>query len=134
MSDSGNSQTPVRVLVGISALETLALVAATGFLVYELFVATPTSYGSAIFLTVIVAGFAAAQWVVTIGLWRGIPSARSGSLVYQVLQMALGLASDNGEFGIPMVALALAVPAVTAIVLMLFNQKVKAHFSDDDED
>ena len=133
MSSSGNSQTPVRVLVGISALETAALLAATAVLVIELFIATPTSYSSAIFLTVIVAGFAAAQAVVTVGLWRGVPSARSGSMVYQVLQMALGLASDNGEFGIPIIALALAVPAVTAIVLMLFNQKVRAHFSDDDE-
>lgn len=132
MAVSGNSQTPVRVLVGISALETLALVIATGVLIVELFVATPASYASAIFLTVIVAAFAAANAVITVGLWRGVPSARSASLVWQVLQMALGLASDGGEFGIPLIALALAVPAVTAIVLMLFNQKVRAHFSEEE--
>lgn len=132
MHPPGKSQRALKVLVGISALETLALVGASGLLVVELFVATPTSYASAVFLTAIVLGFAVGLGVVTVGLWRGSASARSACLVYQVLQMALGLASDNGEFGIPLVALALAVPAITAIALMLFNNTVKSHFSDED--
>jgi len=130
--DSGNSQTPFYVLIGISVLETLALTAATAILIIELFIAEPDSYASAIFLTAITAGFAVALGVITRGLWRGVNSARSASLVWQVLQMALGLASDNGEFGIPLVALALGVPAVTAIVLMLFNGTVRAHFEDEE--
>ena len=130
--DSGNSQTPFYVLIAISTLETLALVAVTGLLVVELFIAEPDSYSSAIFLTLIAAGFATALGFITRGLWRGVNSARSASLVWQVVQMALGLASDGGDFGIPLVALALGVPAVTAIVLMLFNQTVRAHFEVDE--
>lgn len=132
MANSANSQTPVRVLVGISALEALAVIIASVVLIVELFIATPTSYASAIFLTLIVVAFAVALVVITVGLGKGLASARSASLVWQVLQMAVGLASDNGEFGIPLIALALAVPAVTAIVLMLFNSGVRDHFSHDD--
>lgn len=132
MANSANSQTPVRVLVGISALEALAVIIASVVLIVELFIATPTSYASAIFLTLIVVAFAVALVVITVGLGKGLASARSASLVWQVLQMAVGLASDNGEFGIPLIALALAVPAVTAIVLMLFNSGVRDHFSQDD--
>jgi len=132
LAKSENSQTPLRVVVGISALETLALLVAVGVLVVELFIATPDSYGSAIFLTLIVAGFAVALAAVTVGLWRGATAARSASLVWQVLQMGVGLASDSGEFGIPLVALAVAVPAVTVIGLILFNHTVREHFSDGD--
>jgi len=132
LAKSENSQTPLRFLVGISALETLALVAAAGFLTLGLIGGGADSYASAIFLTLIVIGFAVGLAAVTIGLWRGSTAARSASLVWQVLQMGVGLASDSGAFGIPLVALGLAVPAVTVIVLILFNPTVREHFSEGD--
>lgn len=130
---SANSQTPLYVLIGISALESLVLVVATGVLIVDLFIAQPTSFSSAIFLTAIVGGFAAALVVLTVGLWRGRTAARSASLVWQVLQMAIALGSDGGVFGIPLVALGIGIPAVTAIVLILFNPVVREHFSEGDE-
>lgn len=132
MAKSENSQTPLRVLVGISGLETVALAVAAGVLILGLISGGPDSYASAIFLTLIVVGFAVGLAAVTIGLWRGSTAARSASLVWQVLQMGVGLASDSGVFGIPMVALGLAVPAVTVIVLILFNPTVREHFSHGD--
>lgn len=134
MAKSDYSQTPLRFLVGISGLETVALAVAAGFLVVGLISGGADSYASALFLTLIVIGFAVGLAAVTIGLWRGSTAARSASLVWQVLQMGVGLASDSGVFGIPMVALGLAVPAVTVIVLILFNPTVRQHFSDGDAD
>lgn len=131
--NAGDSQLPLKTLVVISALEALAVTAFALFLVVELFIATPDSWASAIFLTVIALGFAIALVVITRGLWLGIPAARSASLVWQVLQMALGLASDDGVFARYDIALAFGVPAVLAIVLILFSKPIRRHFDGDAE-
>lgn len=133
VTDSGNSQFPLRLLVAISALETLAVTGFAIFLVIELFIATPDSWASAIFLTAIVLGFAGALAAITRGLHRGVPAARSASLVWQVLQMALGLASDDGVFARYDIALAFGVPAVTAIGLILFSKTIRQHFDGEAE-
>lgn len=128
MSRSGNSQTALKVLVGISIAQTLAVAGFAVFLVVELFIATPDSWASGIFLTLIGLGTSAALIAITRGLWRGTASARSASLVWQVLQMALGLASDDGVFGRIDIALLLIVPAVIALGLLLFSPGIKRHF------
>jgi len=88
---------------------------------------------SAIALDLIVAIFAAAMIIVAIGVIRGKPAARSGAFVWQVLQMALGLASnDGGVFGRPDIASILAVPAIIALLLILFSKSVRNHFTDPD--
>ena len=126
--DSANSQFGVRLLVGISALQT-AVVSAFGlFLVVELFIATPDSMASAVFLAAIVLGFAVALAFITRGLWQGKPAARSASLVWQVLQGAIGLASGEGVFARCDLALVIGVPAVIAIGFILFHRGVRDHF------
>lgn len=125
---SGNSQIGVKLLVGISALETLALAVLAAILIVDLFIAQADSLFTAIFLTGIVAGFAVALGFITRGLWRGKTAARSASLVWQVLQGAVGLASGEGLFARYDLALIIGVPAVAAIGLILFNRSVRTHF------
>ena len=77
---TGNSQLAIRVLVGINALETLALAGFGILLVVELFIATPDSMASALFLAAMVIAAAVALGFITKGLWEGKTSARSASL------------------------------------------------------
>jgi hypothetical protein len=126
--NSANSQFGVRLLSGISALQTAVVTAFGLFLVVELFIATPDSMPSAVFLALIVLGFAVALAFITRGLWEGTPAARSASLVWQVLQGAVGLASGEGVFARYHLALLIGVPAVIAIGLILFHRGVREHF------
>ena len=128
MNHSDNSQLGVKVLVGISALETLAISAISAVLVFDLFVARADSLVTAVFLTALVAALAFSLALITKGLWDGKSSARSASLVWQVLQGAVGLASAQGLFARVDLALLIGVPAVVAIGLILFNKGVRTHF------
>jgi hypothetical protein len=130
VNHSDNSQLGVKVLVGISALETLAITVITAILVVDLFVAQADSLGTAIFLTALVAAFAFALALITKGLWDGKSSARSASLVWQVLQGAVAIASAQGLFARIDLALLIGVPSVVAIVLILFNKAVRLHFGE----
>jgi hypothetical protein len=130
VNHSDNSQLGVKVLVGISALETLAITVITAILVVDLFVAQADSLGTAIYLTALVAAFAFALALITKGLWDGKSSARSASLVWQVLQGAVAIASAQGLFARIDLALLIGVPSVVAIVLILFNKAVRLHFGE----
>lgn len=130
---SGNVQIAVWILVAIVSLQALALTAVSALLLWATFTEQSDNLASAIALDLIVAVFAAAMILVAIGVVKGKPAARSGAFVWQVLQMALGLASnDSGVFGRPDIASALAVPAIVAILLILFNKSVRKHFADTD--
>jgi hypothetical protein len=130
---SGNVQIAVWILVAIVSLQALALTAVSVLLLWATVTEQSDNLASAIALDLIVAVFAAAMILVAIGVVKGKPAARSGAFVWQVLQMALGLASnDSGVFGRPDIASALAVPAIAAIVLILFNKSVRKHFADTD--
>jgi hypothetical protein len=125
---SENSQVGIRVLVGINALETLALAGFAALLIVELFIATPDSMASAVFLAAMVLAAAVALGFITKGLWQGKTSARSASLTWQVLQGAIGLASGEGIFARYDLALVIGLPAVIAIGLILFNRSLRDHF------
>jgi hypothetical protein len=125
---SENSQLAIRVLVGINALETLALAGFGILLVVELFIATPDSMASAVFLAAMVLAAAVALGFITKGLWQGKTSARSASLTWQVLQGAIGLASGEGIFARYDLAVVIGTPAVIAIGLILFDRGVRDHF------
>ena len=130
---SVNVQIAVWILVAIVSLQALALTAVSVLLLWATVTEQSDNLASAIALDLIVAVFAAAMILVAIGVVKGKPAARSGAFVWQVLQMALGLASnDSGVFGRPDIASALAVPAIAAIVLILFNKSVRKHFADTD--
>jgi len=128
---SGNSQIGVWVLMVIVSLQAAALTAVSVLLLWATITQRSDSLSSAIALDLIVLVFAVGMIIVAIGVIRGKPAARSGAFVWQVLQMALGLASNDGSvFARPDIASALLIPAVVAIVLILFNKGVKAHFAD----
>lgn len=133
--NSGNSQIAVWVLTVIVGLEAAALTVVSFFLLWATITQRSGSLASAIALDLIVVIFAVAMIVVAVGVAKGTPAARSGALVWQVLQMALGLASnDGGVFGRPDIASALAIPAIIAIVLILFNKNIRTHFSNSARD
>ena len=125
---SENSQLAIRVLVGINALETLALAGFGILLVVELFIATPDSMASALFLVGMVLAAAVALGFITKGLWEGKTSARSASLTWQVLQGAIGLASGEGIFARYDLAAVIGLPAIVAIGLILFDRNIRDHF------
>lgn len=132
---SGNSLVAVWVLVAIVSLEVLAVTVVAGFLLFATFTGDSTNLASAIALDLVVVIFAGALIVVAVGVATGKPAARSGALVWQVLQMALGLASNDASvFSRPDIASALTIPAIAALVLILFSKSVRLHFADDTRD
>jgi len=128
---SENSQIGVWLLIVIVSLQAAALTAVSLVLLWATVTQRGDSLSSAIALDLIVLIFAIAMIIVAIGVIRGKPAARSGAFVWQVLQMALGLASNDGSvFSRPDIASALLIPAIAGLLLILFNKGVRAHFSD----
>jgi hypothetical protein len=111
----------------ILILETLAVVAISGLLGWELATSTPDSMASAIGLLVMV--LLAAAWIgfTTVSFIRGAASSRGSALVWQVLQASLGIASNQGLFARPDIGGALLVPALVVIALLLFSGSVSRH-------
>ncbi len=107
--------------------ETLFLLGVSGFLIYQLAVETPDSAASAIGLVVITV--IATAWIAatTIGFFQGKSFARGSALVWQVLQAAVGLASNQGLFARPDIGSGLFVPALVALALLLFAPSVSKH-------
>lgn len=129
---SGNFQLGVWALVLIVSLEALALSIVAGFLLWATLSGDSQTLSTALALDVVVVIFAVALIIVAIGVAKGKPAARSGAFVWQVLQMALGLASyDTSVFSRPDIASALAIPAIAALLLILFNKGVREHFADE---
>jgi hypothetical protein len=126
--NSSAFRTPAVVVVALVLVaETLALLGLSGFLIYQLVVATPDSVVSAVGLVLIT--FAAAVWITTtsIGFIQGKSFARGSGLVWQVLQAAVGLASNQGLFARPDIGSGLFVPALVALALLLFSPSVSKH-------
>jgi hypothetical protein len=107
--------------------ETLVLLGLSGLLMYQIAVETPDSLASAVGLVLIT--FAAAAWITTttIGFVQGKSFARGSAVVWQVLQGAVGLASNQGLFARPDIGSALFVPALVALALLLFSPSVSKH-------
>lgn len=109
----------VTLLVIIVGAEAALMVGISAFLLIELMIAPTTSIGTAIALAVLSA--LAAIWlvVITIGAWRGRPWTRGGALVWQFMQVAVGVGSIQGFLPRPDIAAWLILPAVVAIILLL---------------
>ena len=121
-------RTPAVLIVAlILVAETLVLLGLSGFLIYQLVVDTPDSIASAIGLVLI--AIAATAWIAAtaIGFVQGRSFARGSALVWQVLQGAVGLASNQGLFARPDIASGLLVPALIALALLLFSPSVSKH-------
>jgi len=125
-ADRGRRHPLILVLAVIVFAEFLLLVAATGFLVIELFVATPSSFPTAIALTVVVA--IAAVWlaVITVNILQRQSWVRSAALVWQVLQIAVAIGSFQGLFARQDIGWLLLIPAVVAIILLFTRPVIEA--------
>lgn len=113
-------------LVVVLWLEFALLAGVSLFLMYELVAAVPTSYASAV--AILVLSLIATAWlaVLAINAMRGRSWVRSGTVVWQVLQLAVAVGFFQGEFARPDLAWALLVPAVLAIVLVFSRPVIQA--------
>jgi hypothetical protein len=127
MNPSAFRTPAVFVVALILVAETLVLLGLSGFLIYQLVLDTPDSIASAIGLVLI--AMATTAWIgfTTIGFVQGRAFARGSALVWQVLQGAVGLASNQGLFARPDIASGLLVPALIAAALLLFSPSISKH-------
>lgn len=119
-------------LVTIIGAEAALMAGVTIFLGYELATQPTTSVATAIALLVVAA--IAAFWLValTIAMWRGRSWTRGGALVWQFLQVAVGVGSIQGFLPRPDIASWLLIPAIVAIVLLL-TPSVSEHLARHDD-
>ena len=127
MNPSAFKAPAVLVVALILVAESLVLSGLSGFLIYQLVVDRPDSLASAVGLVLIT--FAAAAWITTtsIGFIQGKSFSRGSAVVWQVLQGAVGLASNQGLFARPDIGSGLFVPALLALALLLFSPSVSKH-------
>ncbi|MBC7589824.1 MAG: hypothetical protein H7226_02115 [Salinibacterium sp.] len=117
---------PLLVALAVLVFAQCALLGvATGYLIVELFVATPDSYASGVALAVFTA--IATVWLAVIGVnvLRGRAWVRGATIVVQVLQIAVAIGAFQGAFARPDLGWLLMIPAVAALVL-LFTSPVLA--------
>jgi len=128
MNPSAFRAPAVAMVALLLVAETLVLLGLSGLLIYQIAVETPDSLASAVGLVLIT--FATAAWITTttIGFVKGKSFARGSAVVWQVLQGAVGLASNQGFFARPDIGSALFVPALVALALLLFAPSVSKHF------
>jgi hypothetical protein len=127
MNPSAFKAPAVLVVALILVAETLVLLALSGFLIYQLAVDSPDSIATAVGLVLITS--ASAAWITTtaIGFVQGKSFSRGSAVVWQILQGAVGLASNQGPFARPDIASGLFVPALVALALLLFSPAVSKH-------
>lgn len=110
---------PVTLLVIILGAESLLMVGLSVYLMVEFVLDAPDFIGTALFLTALC--ILAAGWlaILTVGVFHGRSWTRGGALVWQFLQLAVGIGSIQGFVPRPDIASWLVLPAVVAIVLLL---------------
>jgi hypothetical protein len=111
----------------IIALQSLAIWGLLGWVVVLIFVETPTSLLSALFLIGLL--IAAGLWSsnIVIGLLRQARWSHTPAMVFQLLIASIGVASFAGEFGDFIIGGLLLVPATTVFIL-LFSKSVREKF------
>jgi hypothetical protein len=127
MNPSAFQAPAVLIVALILVAETLLLLGLSGFLIYQLVADSPDSITSAVGLVLIT--LAATAWIAitAIGFVHGKSFARGSAVVWQVLQGAVGLASNQGLFARPDIGSGLFVPALIALALLLLSPSVSKH-------
>ena len=74
---------------------------------------------SAIALIVLTLAGAAIVAVFGVATWRGLSWGRSGAIVAQLLILAVALGAATGQYAHPVTGVAIAIPAVIALVLLV---------------
>lgn len=111
----------------IIALQSLAIWGLLAWVVVLIFVETPTSLLSALFLIGLL--IAAGLWSINIvaGLLRQLRWAHTPAMVFQLLIASIGVASFAGEFGDFIIGGLLLIPA-TVVFILLFSRSVREKF------
>ena len=118
----------VTALAVLLFAECALLATATGYLIVELIVATPSSLASAIALLILTA--IATVWLgfIAVNVLRGRAWTRGAAIVWQVLQGAVAIGCFQGVLAQPEIGWWLLIPALIVIVL-LFTPPVVAAIS-----
>tara|TARA_R110002020_G_scaffold12430_9_gene45655 strand:+ start:1595 stop:2020 length:426 start_codon:yes stop_codon:yes gene_type:complete len=104
------------ILVG---LEGIAVAALAGWMMPSLIAGDTTDLGTAWALILMTVIAAVALFAFAIAILRDHGWGRSGAIVAQLLILAVALGAATGAYAHPLVALALAVPAVITLILVI---------------
>ena len=115
----------VIALIVLVAAECALMLAATVYLLVEILVDTPSSFASAVALTVLTAIAAAWLAIITINIGRGRAWTRGATVVWQVLQIAVAIGAFQGLFARPDIGWLLLIPSLV-ILGLLFSGPVTA--------
>ncbi|MGO3886310.1 MAG: hypothetical protein ACTJHU_08435 [Mycetocola sp.] len=107
----------LRALTAILILEALVMVAIVLWLIVDLFTLTPSSYATAIAITVLAAIGAVFIGVIATMCLRRHPRFRGGAVIWQLIQLAIAVGSFQGAFAQPLIGWAILIPSVAALVL-----------------
>lgn len=133
MKTPGLPALAVIVVAAILVLETLLLAGVFGYLALSSVTGQADSTASALGL-VVMAGVAAIWVGFTAVLFiRGKAGSRGPAIVWQVLQGAIGIASNQGLFARPDIASGLLIPAILVVALVLFSKPVSQHLGIADD-
>jgi hypothetical protein len=97
----------------------------TVVLIFEILVATPASYPSAIALAVLAAIATVWSGFIAVHTLLRRPWIRGGAMVWQILQIAVAVGSFQGAFAAPVIGWWLLIPAL-AVIFLLFTKPVIA--------
>lgn len=127
MKSSGSIAPSAIFVAAVLAIETLLALALSIFVGYEILASQPDSLATATGLLVM--ALMATAWIgaTTVGFIRRKSFAKGSALVWQVLQGAVGLASNQGLFARPDIGSGLLIPAVIVLALLLFSKPVQEH-------
>lgn len=108
----------LRALAAAIGLEAVGLVALTGVLIVDLFIARADSFVSAVALTAVTA--IGAAWLVVMALHtlKGRSWIRAAAVTVQILLIALAIGSFQGIFARPDIGWLLLAPAAVVLVLL----------------
>ena len=134
MKSAGLPSSAVVAVVIILAVESIGMMVVTGILMFQLGTTSPDTYSTAIALVVVVALGAALITASAIGFARRKPFAKGSALVWNILQAAIGVLSNQGEFARPDIGSVLLLPALAAIALLLFSKPVADHVTGPSKD
>lgn len=134
LAEGGGPRRPALLLTMVVLLfaEAGAVAAAAVYLLVELLVEIPQSYASAVAILVLTALVAVWLVLVAINTLRGRGWVRAAAMVWQVLQLGLGIGSLQGLFAREDIGWFLIVPALLVIGLLFTRPVIAATRRDSD--
>lgn len=134
LAEDSGPRRPALLLTMVVLLfaEAGAVAAAAVYLLVELLVEIPQSYASAVAILVLTALVAVWLVLVAINTLRGRGWVRAAAMVWQVLQLGLGIGSLQGLFAREDIGWFLIVPALLVIGLLFTRPVIAATRRDSD--